>query len=138
MESAHFREVGSGTAVVCLHSSASSSVQWRPLMERLADRFRVISVDLYGYGQSPPWPEGRALSLADEVRLLEPVLRDAGNRFHLIGHSYGGAIALRAALDRPERLLSLSLFEPVLFSLLAEEDPDQPAAREIALIAETM
>ena len=44
----YFREAGSGTSVVCIHSSASSSGQWRALMERLADRFRVIAVDLYG------------------------------------------------------------------------------------------
>ncbi len=131
---ASFREAGSGTGVVCIHSSASSSGQWRPLMERLADRYRVVAVDLHGYGQSPAWPDGRDLWLADEVRLLEPVFRAAGDRFHLVGHSYGGAVALRAALDHPERLLSLTLFEPVLFALLMEEDPDQPAAREIASV----
>jgi pimeloyl-ACP methyl ester carboxylesterase len=44
----YFREAGSGTSVVCIHSSASSSGQWRALMERLAGQFRVIAVDLYG------------------------------------------------------------------------------------------
>lgn len=129
-----FREDGTGTGVVCLHSSASSSGQWRPLMDRLADRFHVLAVDLYGCGQSPAWPDDRELSLADEAGLLEPAFRAAGDRFHLIGHSYGGAVALRAALDAPNRLLSLILFEPVLFALLVQEDPEQPAAREIASV----
>ena len=53
----YFRETGSGTSVVCLHSSASSSGQWRALMERLADRFRVIAVDLYGSGKTAAWPQ---------------------------------------------------------------------------------
>ena len=44
-------------------------------------------------------------------------------RFHLVGHSYGGATALRFAYANPERLVSLSLYEPVAFHLLAKEDP---------------
>lgn len=79
-QAASFRESGAGAGVVCIHSSASSSGQWRPLMDRLANRFRVFAVDLYGYGQSPPWPDDHELSLADEVRLLEPVFRAAGER----------------------------------------------------------
>src|SRR5918996_2078004 len=101
------REAGTGVPVVCVHASASSSGQWRPLMERLSGRFRSLAVDLYGYGQSPPWPDERPLALADEVELIEPVLETAGDRLHLVGHSYGGAVALRAALACPTRLRSL-------------------------------
>lgn len=128
------REAGTGPAVVCIHASASSSAQWRPLMDRLAGRFRTLAVDLYGSGRSPRWPDDRPLSLADEVALLEPVLAAAGDGFHLVGHSYGGAVALKAALAAPGRLRSLVLYEPVLFSLLLAEDPAQPAAREIAAV----
>ena len=98
---ASFREAGAGVPVVCIHASASSSGQWRPLMERLAGRFRSLAVDLYGYGQSPPWPDERPLSLTDEAALIEPVLEAVGDPVHVIGHSYGGAVALKAALVRP-------------------------------------
>jgi pimeloyl-ACP methyl ester carboxylesterase len=131
---ASFREAGTGVPVVCVHASASSSGQWRALMDLLSGRFRSLAVDLYGYGQSPPWPEGRPLSLADEATLIEPVFEAAGDRCHLIGHSYGGAVALKAALTRPDRLRSLILFEPVLFAALVADGPDQPAAREIAAV----
>jgi len=133
------REAGSGDAVICLHSSASFSAQWRGLIDRLSGRFRVLAVDLYGSGQSPDWDGDRPLSLADEVALLEPVVKAAGERCHVVGHSYGGAVALRLALAMPsEMLASLVLYEPVLFSVLMAEDPDQPAAREIdAVRAET-
>jgi pimeloyl-ACP methyl ester carboxylesterase len=103
-------------------------------MDRLAPRFHVLAADLYGYSQSPAWPDDRKLMLADEVRLLEPVFRSAGERFHLVGHSYGAAIALRAALDDPGRLRSLVLYEPVLFAALIQDDPESPAAREAASV----
>jgi len=47
-EEPFFRESGAGPSVICLHATASSSGQWRALMDRLAGRFRVIAVDLYG------------------------------------------------------------------------------------------
>jgi pimeloyl-ACP methyl ester carboxylesterase len=131
---ATFREAGTGTGVVCIHASASSSGQWRPLMDRLADRFHVLAPDLYGYGPSGALAADRELSMPEQLALLEPVFRAAGDRFHLIGHSYGGALALRAALDNPGRLRSLILFEPVLFAVLLQEDPEQPAAREISSV----
>jgi pimeloyl-ACP methyl ester carboxylesterase len=43
---AFFREAGCGPAAVCIHSSASSSAQWRPLMDRLAGRYRTLAVEL--------------------------------------------------------------------------------------------
>jgi pimeloyl-ACP methyl ester carboxylesterase len=131
---AFLREAGRGPAVVCIHASASSSAQWRPLMDRLAGRYRTLPGDLYGSGQSPPWPGDRPLTLADERMLLAPAFEAAGGRLHLVGHSYGGAVALEAARAHPERVASLVLFEPVLFSLLVAEDPAQPAAREIAAV----
>ena len=116
MAKAYFREAGSGPAVLCLHCSASSSGQWRPLMERLAGRYRVIAPDLYGCGKSPAWPGERPMWIDDQIELLASAFERAGERFHLIGHSYGGAIALKAALSLRPRLASLVLYEPVLFS----------------------
>jgi pimeloyl-ACP methyl ester carboxylesterase len=132
--SAYYREAGAGKAIVCLHASASSSAQWRPLMDRLGGRFRTLAADLYGSGRSPAWPGERPMWLADEVASLAPVFEAAGPRFHLVGHSYGGAVALRAALADPARIESLVLFEPVLFSLLTAENPKHAAALEIAAV----
>ncbi len=131
---AFYREAGCGKALLCLHASASSSAQWRPLMDRLAGCFRTLAVDLYGSGKTPMWPGHRPLTFADEVALLAPLFARAGERCHLVGHSYGGAVALEAALAEPARVGSLVLFEPVLFSVLIAEDPAQPAAREITAV----
>jgi pimeloyl-ACP methyl ester carboxylesterase/glutathione S-transferase len=113
-----FREAGAGPGVVCLHSNASSSGQWRGLMERLAPKFRVLAPDSYGAGKGPAWPAGRRVTLRDEVALVEPVLARAGETFALVGHSYGGAVALIAAISRPQRVRALALYEPTLFALV--------------------
>ena len=118
-----FREAGSGPGVVCFHSNASTSSQWTALMERLAPDFHVFAVDSYGAGKSPEWPSDRVISLRDEVVLVEPVLASAGTPLILVGHSYGAAVALIAALDRPERVRGLALYEPTLFSLIDAKRP---------------
>jgi pimeloyl-ACP methyl ester carboxylesterase len=117
------REAGAGPGVVCLHSNASTSAQWRGLLERLAPHFLVLAPDSYGAGKSPEWPLGPASRLQDEVAFIEPVLARAGTPLTLVGHSYGAAIALRAALAHPGRIRALALYEPTLFSLLDAEAP---------------
>ena len=114
----YFREAGHGPALVCLHSNASSSSQWRALMDRLSPRFRMLAADSYGAGKSPPWPSDHRVTLDDELALLHPAFERAGTACTLVGHSYGGAIALMAALRQPERFRALVLYEPTLFSLL--------------------
>src|SRR5262249_24421228 len=118
-----FREQGSGPGVVCLHSSAGSSSQWRSLMDRLAGRCHVLAADSYGAGKSPAWPSDRTVPWYGEASLLEPVFARAGEPFTLVGHSYGGSIALVAAVSRQQRVRALVLYEPTLFCLLDEEMP---------------
>ena len=126
-----FREAGAGPGVVCVHSNASTSSQWRGLMERLAPSYRVFAPDSLGAGKSPAWPTDRAVTLHDELALLEPVFAAAGDPFFLVGHSYGASVSLLAALARPERIRALAVYEPTLFSLLEEEAPGQEAANGI-------
>ena len=116
-----FREAGSGPGVVCVHSNASSAGQWRALMEMLAPKFHVLAADSYGAGKSPPRPPNTMLR--DEVALLEPVFARAGDPFALVGHSYGGAVALVAAALHPKRVRALALYEPTLFALVERETP---------------
>lgn len=118
-----FREAGAGPGVVCLHSNASHSGQWRELMDRLAPDFHVLAPDAYDAGKSPAWPADQPMCLDDEVTLLEPVLARAGSPLVLVGHSYGAAVALTAALRHPGRVRALAVYEPTLFSLLEQEAP---------------
>ena len=98
MTAPFYREAGSGPGVVCLHSNASTSGQWRALMDRLAAKFHVLAADLYGAGKTSPWHGKEPLGLRDEIDLLEPVFARAGDPFVLVGHSYGAAVCLIACL----------------------------------------
>lgn len=112
------REAGSGPAVVCLHSNASSSSQWRTLMELLAPTHHVLAVDSYGSGKSPEWPSDRQITLADEVAFIAPLLSRLQGPITLVGHSYGAAVVLKAALTGGVPVKAMVLYEPTLFALV--------------------
>ena len=112
------RSSGNGDNIVCLHSSLASSRQWGGLMEKLQNSYRITAVDLYGYGSSPSWAEIQSFTLSDEVDLLAPILESMTGPIHLVGHSYGAAVALKVAQRYPQRISSLTLYEPVAFTAL--------------------
>ena len=101
------------------------------MTEALSNRFRVVAVDPHGCGRTPAWSQQWPLGLDDEVALLEPVWRSVGPRFYIVGHSYGGPVARKAALKSGERVESLTVYKPVLFGLLAALEPDCAAPKEI-------
>jgi len=113
---AHVRSHGAGAPVILLHSSASSGRQWQPLMDLLGSQLQSLAVDLHGHGSTPAWPQSRPMTLEDDCELLTPLL-DRFGPVHLVGHSYGGAIALKTAIRKPEHVLSIAVYEPVLFRL---------------------
>ena len=119
----YIREAGSGPGVVCLHSNASSSAQWRGLIDLLSVTHRVLAPDLYGSGKSSDWPSDCEISLREEAEFIEPALRAAGEPFDLVGHSHGGAVALIAALANPGRVRAMAVYEPALFSLVDAQGP---------------
>jgi pimeloyl-ACP methyl ester carboxylesterase len=92
-------------------------------MDLLSPSYRVIAPDSYGSGKSPEWPSDRTITLGDEVSFIEPAFARAGAPFALVGHSYGGAIALKAALAHPGRVRALALYEPTLFAVIEAERP---------------
>lgn len=121
--------------VVLLHSSSGSSRQWQSLAERLAPLYDVRTPDFWGHGKRAPWPGPAPLTLADDAALVEPILHE-GRRVHLVGHSYGGAVALKAAALHPRAFESVTVYEPVLFRWL-DGAPDS-AGLEAPAIAGAM
>ena len=130
-----YREAGVGEPVVFLHCSSGSSGAWAPVMEHLGPGYRLLAPDLLGYGRNAPWPRQAALAPDGELPAVEALLDVAGQPVHLVGHSYGGTVALSAASRFPRRVASLTLIEPVAFQLLRGAD-ELDGWREIAALAE--
>jgi len=119
-----------------LHSGGFTSRQWRKLAEALAPDFDVLAPDLLGYGDSGPWPDGVPFHFRQDLDFVESLLGDGDDRVALVGHSYGGFLALQLALRRPERVQAIAVFDPVAFGML---DPveDADAWSQLLLVKQT-
>jgi len=114
--------------VLLLHSHGMSARQWRRLERALVERGdRAVVPDLLGHGSAPPWPDGVPVHFHHEVAALAPHLTEAGERVHLIGHSYGGLLALQLAAAHPGAVASLAVYDPVAWGVIAGDD--DPAVR---------
>ncbi|HXF87670.1 MAG TPA: alpha/beta hydrolase [Xanthobacteraceae bacterium] len=121
-----FEAAGEGTTVVLIHGSLSSSRQWRKLMERLRDRFCVLAPELYAADEDGPAQTARIgdFSFAEDCAFIARLIEAAPDKAHLVGHSWGGVIAARVALDSREKIATLTLIEPSCFHLLDKSGPD--------------
>jgi pimeloyl-ACP methyl ester carboxylesterase len=134
--SVEHRAGSSAPPVMLLHSSGGSGAQWRRLAERLGASFRVAMPDLCGYGTTPHWGGRGRFTLAHEAALVGAWIERMDEPVHLVGHSYGGAVALHIARMAGPRVASLSLFEPVAFHVLDAGDvEDRAALRDIVCVA---
>lgn len=109
----HASAVGaaSGPPLILLHGFAGDCGQWRGIQERLAPERRSVAIDLPGHGGSrAAGPLGGAGTLARAV--AETLDARGESRFHLVGHSLGGAVATILAARMPERTASLTLLAP--------------------------
>jgi pimeloyl-ACP methyl ester carboxylesterase len=139
----HYRDEGSGPAVVLLHGTSSSLHTWDGWTATLRGRYRVVRFDLPAFGLTGPSPS-RDYSIDGYVAAVDQVLLRLGlQRFVLGGNSLGGTIAWQYALAHPDRVRALILVDaggyplqgtdpplafklggwPILPSLLAKLDP---------------
>jgi pimeloyl-ACP methyl ester carboxylesterase len=116
-----YAEAGAGPPVILVHSSVSGNRQWRRLLDDLADRYRLLAINLFGYGKTTPWPGGRPQSLEDQVELVAALAGEVPGPLHLVGHSFGGAVAMKAAVGFGPRVSRLVLLEPNPFAQLAAQ-----------------
>jgi pimeloyl-ACP methyl ester carboxylesterase len=115
-----YEEQGLGERIVLVHAGGNTSAQWRAIARRLASSFHVVMPELHGHGDTPRWSQSRAMELDDEAALIEAFCQSADQKVHLVGHSFGGAVASRVALRGKVALASLVLIEPMVFPLLRE------------------
>ncbi|MBG8553260.1 alpha/beta fold hydrolase [Hymenobacter guriensis] len=99
----HYRELGAGRPLVILHGLFGTLDNWQTLARRWAEQFRVVVVDLRNHGRSPHSPEhSYSLMSQDVLALFDQLSLPVDTT--LMGHSMGGKVAMRFALDYPERL----------------------------------
>ena len=106
------RSYGSGEPLVLIHGMGSASSAWSLIVPELAKKYRVVLVDLPGHGSSPLHSKNEM----DPHSLAETVIRELDNqdveKFHVVGNSLGGWVALDLAAEHQDRLLSVTAVAP--------------------------
>ena len=115
-----YQDLGRGPTVILAHCSGATHQVWAPLVSTVRTRYRVVAPDLHGYGRSDRWPALARLHPWSDVKALIRLAETSSHPVHLVGHSYGGTVALEAARALGPRVRSLTLIEPVAFHLLRE------------------
>lgn len=114
-------DVGEGPVIVLVHGIASSAATFTRLIPLLSDRYRCISIDLLGFGESPA-PEGATYTIEEHVAAIHATIRSLRLKapFVLVGHSLGSLLSARYAAVHPEQVSRLVLVSPPVYMLPAE------------------
>src|ERR1041385_6487194 len=100
-----FRKSGSGKPLIILHGLFGMSDNWATLAKQWSDYFTVYAVDLRNHGQSPHSDQWKYWIMAEDV--LELIEKERLQDVNLLGHSMGGKVGMRLALDSPEAISKL-------------------------------
>jgi haloalkane dehalogenase len=119
MHLAH-REMGSGPPVLLLHGWPTSSYLWRNVMPPIAERCRVVALDLPGFGDSEKPPDA-SYDFEFFENAIDGFLEDLGiDRVGIAVHDLGGPIGIHWALDRPERVTRVALLNTLIYPEFSE------------------
>ncbi len=108
---------GLGPSVALIHSSGLGATEWRRLIRRLAPSHRVVAPSLVGYGRTC-WAVDGEPDFRTDLALVEALLSSLQPPVHLVGHSYGGFLALLAAARGKTPIATLAAYEPVTVGAL--------------------
>ena len=113
-----YAESGAGPTVVLVPGSCSTGAAWRPVIAELGNGLRAVTTSLLGYGGTAERRTLRDADISREAEILEAVIRRAASPVHLVGHSFGGAVALTVALRKRVPVRSLVVIEAPVPELL--------------------
>ncbi len=106
----HVEVSGKGEPILLIHGFGGSTFSWRETLPFLAETHRVIALDLFGFGYTERPRRLQHYSRRGQLDLILGVLDHLNiDRAHVIGHSYGGGLAMTLAAEYPERVASLVL-----------------------------
>ena len=118
----HWLEAGEGPVLVLIHGWSASGFFWKPLLPLLKRSFRVLAPDLPGHGLSSK-DDDSYLPVLQAQRLLEWLTAIHVETFTVVGHSMGGEIATRMALEAPERIERMVLVDAIGLKKVKRELP---------------
>ena len=114
----HYTDTGEGEAVLFIHCSTANSRQWQQYAQ--PHFYRCLATDQWGCGRSDNWAGRGEFSLLEEARPILKFVDELDEPVHLVGHSYGGSVALKVAMRRPDAVKKITLIEPSSFHLLKD------------------
>jgi len=122
----YFEQQGSGPPVVFIHGSFATTSTWKKMIEQLAVSHHCISIKLPGHCGTPDPHDFSHPTLETELAIIERVVnRLTSEPIHLVGHSFGGVIALAQALRGSINLAQMTLFEPVAVWVLRRAEDQE-------------
>ena len=120
-----FEEQGKGSAVVLLHGFLESKDIWKEYSDKLKNHYRVISIDLPGHGHTSNFGYSHSMEMmADCVQAVLKSLKI--KKFHVIGHSLGGYVAMALGDKFPDKIKGICLFH----STVSDDSPQKVKERE--------
>ena len=137
MDSLYSRQTRYRVPVIALHCSGAGASEWYSLAEALGDDYELLAPEHYGSASNGAWTGEHAFTLADDAARAIALIDASQSKVHLVGHSYGGGVALHVALARPSQIASISIYEPSAFHLLRQlGESGAKAFSEIAGVAQ--
>jgi len=116
-----YQDQGEGQPIVFVPGSFSAPSAWRGVQKALPTGYRSIGTSLCGYGQTDETRSLDDLDIHHLTNVVDTVAEKVGEPFHLVGHSFGGTVALAAALHKPLNVLSIATFEANPLWILRED-----------------
>ena len=113
-----YTEDGVGQTIILIHSSISNNQQWRLLVNALRDRYHVLAINLFGYGQTSPWTGKSNQTLYDQAKLVIELCSIYKYPISIVGHSFGGSVGIKLAAILRDKVVRMVLLEPNPFYLL--------------------
>ena len=113
-----YEERGNGPTIVLVPGSCSTGAAWRPVLAAWDGRFRCVTTSLLGYGGTAERRTVHDAAMRHEAEAVEAVIGKAGGPVHLVGHSFGGLVAIAVALRKRASLASLTIVEAPALELL--------------------
>ena len=120
-----YDECGEGPTVVFVPGSCSTGAAWRPVVSRLKHGFHCVTTSLLGYGGTAERRTAGGADMSREAEVIEAVVRRAARPVHLVGHSFGGLVALATALRNRIPLRSMAILDVPAVELLRSMEERQ-------------